>query len=176
MSDTLTAAIGTLVRRHRAALVRLATSLGLRHDEAVDVVQDGFLSFVERPEWRALATRPVDAERLLAALVRNAARNRRRRPFRGHEPLEACGSLAEGQPLPDAVLLAAEEHQRLSGCVATLKEMQRAVVVARLFEGTSGLEVASRLSMRPEHVATVLLRARRQLEVCLAAGASRSVA
>lgn len=170
MSDSLTHALGALVRHHRAALVQVASSMGLRQDEAVDVVQDAFLSFVERPEWRGTANRPAEAERLLHALVRNAARNSRRRPHRRHEPLEVAEEVQELEPLPDAVLTRAEEHHRLSGCVATLKEMHRAVVVARLFEGAPGTEVAHRLSMRPDHVATVLLRARRQLEACIAAG------
>ena len=162
--------VGELVRRHRSGLVRSAVALGLHVDEALDVVQEAFAIFVARPEWHGLPRHTADAERLLSALVRNTARTHRRRPHRRHEALDEAPGLepAELAPLPDALIAAAEEHHRLSGCVATLKEMQRAVVVARLFEGDSGLETASRLGMTPRNVAVVLHRARKRLEACLA--------
>ncbi len=168
--------VGELVRRHRAGLLRSAVALGLQPDEALDVVQDAFAIFLSRPEWRALPRHTPDAERLLGALVRNTARTHRRRPHRRHQALEddPVEEIVEVAPLPDALLAEAEEHHRLTGCVATLKEMQRAVVVARLFEGDSGLEAASRLGMTPRNVAVVLHRARKRLEACLAESRARA--
>jgi DNA-directed RNA polymerase specialized sigma24 family protein len=87
--------------------------------------------------------------------------------------------LVEVAPLPDALLAEAEEHHRLTGCVATPKQVQRAVLVARLFGGDSGRETATRLGMTPRNVAVVLHRARKRhhrvrLPPHLPARASRS--
>src|SRR5579862_8427511 len=71
--------ITDLVHRHRVALARTARREGIRPADALDCVQDAFLSFLQLPRARLLVGMPEDSARLLTILVRNIARNRRRR-------------------------------------------------------------------------------------------------
>lgn len=163
--------VGELVRRHRRALVWVALKEGLVAEEALDAVQDAFATFVRREEWRAIARDEAEAPKLLVTLVRNHARNARRRFERSAEPLSALSAEAEvdhARELLDAQLVRAEEHFQLTGCVATLDAQQRAIVTARLFEGASGAQVAFDLGISPGHVAVLLHRARQRLRTCLA--------
>lgn len=50
--------------------------------DALDVVQDAFQVFLQRPDAEALRADPDGAPRLLSAITRNAARNLRRRHHR----------------------------------------------------------------------------------------------
>src|SRR6202044_3720763 len=68
-----------LVHRHRARLARAVRREGVRADDALDCVQEAFLSFLNLPQARLLVGRPDDSARMLAILARNIARNRRRR-------------------------------------------------------------------------------------------------
>src|SRR5277367_933134 len=68
-----------LVHRHRARLARVVRREGVRADDALDCVQEAFLSFLNLPQARLLVGRPDDSARMLIILARNIARNRRRR-------------------------------------------------------------------------------------------------
>ena len=75
--------VSRLVRERRSALAALARAEGVSPEDAVDCVQEALCTFLSRPppdgEWHAT----------LAVMVRNAARNRRRRRYnaRPHLPL-----------------------------------------------------------------------------------------
>ncbi|MDP2269680.1 MAG: sigma-70 family RNA polymerase sigma factor [Archangium sp.] len=160
--------VGALVREHRGMLVRVAVNEGLQADEALDAVQDGFAAFVEKPEWRDLPRDTPDASRLLATLVKNQARNLRRRASRKDAGMDALtAAIDHEQKQLDELLEQAEEHLRLTGCIATLKQVQQTVVTARLFEGVSGQEVARELGLQPGNVAVILHRAQGNLRGCL---------
>jgi RNA polymerase sigma-70 factor (ECF subfamily) len=56
---------------------------------------------------------------------------------------------------------------RLKGCVSRLSDVQRRVVTMRMLEELSGEDVARELSLRPDHVATLLYRAKKELLRCM---------
>src|SRR5215467_4374406 len=68
-----------LVHAHRARLSRLVVREGVRADDALDCVQEAFLSFLQLPQARLLVGSAEESARLLSTLARNIARNRRRR-------------------------------------------------------------------------------------------------
>src|SRR5438477_198954 len=70
--------VGVLVHEHRAALARVARHEGLVPEDAFDAVQEAFQTFITLPEARPLLDRPDESRKLLVALTRNVARNRRR--------------------------------------------------------------------------------------------------
>jgi RNA polymerase sigma-70 factor (ECF subfamily) len=162
--------VGELVRTQRAALVQAAMSEGLLADEALDAIQEGAATLLGRRDWSHLRADPEQAGRLLATLVRNHARNARRRHSRRDVSLEALPVEQEadltGRDL-DGALAEAEAHLALTGCLSTLKQTQRSIVIARFFEGSSGHEVATQLGLTPGNVAVILHRAQTQLRGCL---------
>ena len=162
--------VGQLVREHRNLLANVARQGGLTSDEALDAVQEAFATFIENPEWRTLRD-PAAARALLASLVKNKARNARRLHSRkdlGMEALTGESEVDRAWRELDELLIEAQEHLRLTGCIATLKEIQRTVVTSRFFEGASGQEAARVLGLTPGNVAVILHRARESLRGCLA--------
>jgi RNA polymerase sigma-70 factor (ECF subfamily) len=164
--------VGALVQAQRSALMKAATDEGLTPDEALDCVQDAAATLLSRADWSTLEG--DDARRLALTVVRNHARNGRRRHWRQDVALEALPESleADGRALDEAVE-EAERHLLLTGCISTLKATQRAVVVARFFEGSSGAQVAQALGLSAGNVAVTLHRARQQLKECLVRSRSR---
>ena len=83
-------------------------------------------------------------------MVKNAARNRRRRRYlaRPHVELDELPSQAPaGDETIDDVLGRAEEHVRLRACVEELCEIQKAVVTLRMLEEQPGEDVARALGI-----------------------------
>lgn len=159
-----------LVRVHRRRLVRAAVREGLQQDEALDVLQEALLRFSTHGDWPAHLRDDVEgAGRLLTTLVKNEARNLRRKKHREVLPMTALTEADVAGEALEELLSEAEAYVRLSGCIATLKERQRAVVIARFFEGKSGEEVAAELGLSPGNVAVILHRARASLASCIRA-------
>jgi RNA polymerase sigma-70 factor (ECF subfamily) len=164
--DRLTA----LVRSRRSALVALARAEGVTPEDAVDCVQEGLCTLLDGARRGEL---PDDARvwpGILAAMVRNAARNRRRRHFRArpHDDLDEHPLPARGTLSADELIAQAEEHVRLNACVEELCEIQRAVVTLRLLEEQPGEDVAKALGISAGHVAVLLHRAKAALRACMA--------
>ncbi|HET6148727.1 MAG TPA: sigma-70 family RNA polymerase sigma factor [Polyangia bacterium] len=163
-----------LVHDHRASLARVARGEGLLAEDAFDTVQEAFRSFLVRPDAAELVTRPEAARKLLVALTRNLARNRRRL-HAGARPHLSDASVVE--QLPDAapsseqVLESIELHEQLARCVGELGEAQRAVVNLRMLDEVPGEDVARMLGIAPGHVAVLLHRAKGNLATCMAAAA-----
>src|SRR5271169_4863689 len=137
-----------LVHRHRARLARVVRREGVRADDALDCVQEAFLSFLGLPQARLLVGLPDDSARLLIILARNIARNRRRRHdyARPHLVDDAIGEgLVSDAASADEVIALAEQHAMTLGCLATLNEVQRAVVRLRLVDEVPGENVARQL-------------------------------
>jgi len=109
---------------------------------------------------------PDAAARTLAAMVRNGARNLRRRHYnaRPHDDVE----LTAETPSPIDELDRATTVAQLEGCMAALGDTHRHVVTLRVLEELSGDEAARELGVTPGHVAVLLHRARKQLERCMA--------
>jgi RNA polymerase sigma-70 factor (ECF subfamily) len=162
--------IAGLARDHAGRLAAIARREGLTASDALDAVQDAFHTLLGRPDMAALRGRPDEAARVLAAIVRNAARNLRRRHHRArpHVELDAAALLAP-EPRPDHALAHAATAVQLVGCMGQLRDVHRRIVTLRVLEELSGEEAARALGLTPNHVAVLLLRARKQLERCMQA-------
>jgi RNA polymerase sigma-70 factor (ECF subfamily) len=106
----------------------------------------------------------------LAGVVRNHARNKRRRHHlaRPHDELDADRASSSDDAL--TLMAKAEEHIRLRACVDRLCDTQRAVVTLRLFEDHSGSDVAAALGLRRGYVDVLLHRAKDSLLACMTEG------
>lgn len=155
------------VRSERARLARVARREGVGEEDAVDCVQDAFCTFLQVALRGELPAEPKRAA-YLAGIVKNAARNKRRRHHlaQPHEPLE------EARPAPveagaEERIAEAEEHVRLRACVERLCDTQRAVVTLRLLEERDGEDVAAALGITRGYVDVLLHRARGSLFACM---------
>jgi len=162
--------VGRLVHDHRGRLVAVARGEGLGPEEAFDAVQEAFHTFLTLPSARTLVDARDDSRNLLLAVTRNLARNRRRlaalaRPHDSNP--ETLAALPAPAPTVEELLSAAEDQVRLRGCVASLGEMQRAVVTLRMLDEIDGEDVASTLGITPGHVAVLLHRAKANLFACM---------
>ncbi len=162
-----------LARAERAALAGVARAEGMTPEDAVDCVQEGLCTLLGMARRSALPENPREWGAVLAAVVRNVARNRRRRHFRAlpHEAYDDERTTGDGDAAArsaDEALARAEEHVRLQACVSELCEIQRAVVTLRMLEEQPGEDVAAALGISPNYVAVLLLRAKRALRACMA--------
>jgi RNA polymerase sigma-70 factor (ECF subfamily) len=162
--------IAGLARDHAGRLAGIARREGVCATDALDVVQDAFHTLLGRPDIAELRARPADAARLLSVIVRNAARNLRRRHHhaRPHVDLDTA-ELAAVEPPPDAALDQAATVVQLAGCLSQLGDVHRQIVTLRVLEELSGEEAARTLGLTPNHVAVLLHRARKELERCMQA-------
>jgi RNA polymerase sigma-70 factor (ECF subfamily) len=173
--------VTTLVHANRTRLTRVVRREGVRYEDALDCVQEAFLSFLSLPQARLLVGQPADSMRMLSVLARNIARNRRRRHdyARPHVAVDAgVEQIASQDDSADELIAKAESHALMLACIATLGEMQRAVVRLRLLDEVPGENVARQLGVSSGHVAVLLFRARQELRHCVespsgAAGGSR---
>jgi RNA polymerase sigma-70 factor (ECF subfamily) len=161
--------VSELARVHSRGLAAAARKEGLGAEDALDAVQEAFQTFLLLPQARSLVEEPRESASLLGVLVRNAARNMRRRHHRAlpHEPFEDEPSLVADEVSVEEAIERAEEHVRLLGCVNRLAEMQRHVVRLRMLQEVSGLETAKQLDLEPGRVAVLLHRAKKALLECL---------
>jgi RNA polymerase sigma-70 factor (ECF subfamily) len=169
--DDILARLSNLVRARRSALAAIARAEGATPEDAVDCVQEGLCTLLVQARRGALPREEGEWCGLLAGMVRNAARNRRRRHFlaRPHDDLNAHPQAAGDLPPADVAIARAEEHIRLRACVAELCEIQKAVVTLRMLEEQPGEDVARALGISAGHVAVLLHRAKLALRACMTA-------
>jgi len=155
--------LSDLLRSERRALLAVARSEGLDAEEALECVQDALCTFMSKEESAA------PAALTLKTMVRNAARNfrRRHRRLRPHESIEPTSDLESPTPAPEDLLVHAENVVRLRACVAELCDVQRAVVTLRLLEERSGEDVAEAVGLTRGHVDVLIHRAKAALRVCM---------
>lgn len=163
--------VSSLARGHAGRLAAIARGEGVGAADALDVVQDAFQTLIARPDAAHLRERPDDAARVLSAIVRNAARNVRRRHHNAKPHVDITDApLTDAAPRPDEALETAVTAAQLEGCMASLGDVHRHVVTLRVLEELSGDEAADALGLTANHVAVLLHRARKQLERCMQAG------
>jgi RNA polymerase sigma-70 factor (ECF subfamily) len=157
-----------LVRAERPRLVAIARDNGLGDGDALDAVQDGLVTFLGLPAAWQIVDRDDEGARLLATIVRNAARNARRRH---HRARPHDGELDDVSGDADAIAAVARAEAQLatSACIAELGGDAERVVIMRLVDELGGEEVAERLGTTPGHVAVLLHRAKARLRACLEA-------
>ncbi|MGK4006194.1 sigma-70 family RNA polymerase sigma factor [Sorangium sp. So ce1036] len=167
--DDILGRVSHLVRAERAALASLARAEGVTPEDAVDCVQEGLCTLLTLAQGGALPEDVGAWGGVLAGIVRNAARNRRRRHFRArpHVDLDAHPEAATDTPATDDAIARAEEHVRLRACVEELCEIQKAVVTLRMLEEQPGEDVARALGISAGHVAVLLHRAKAALRACM---------
>ncbi len=158
--------LAELVRTERFRLASIARAEGLTPEEALDCTHEAFCTFLRLANEGRVPAEALPA--YVATLVRNEARNRRRRHHRArpHEAIDAIDP-ASTQERADALLARAEEHVRLRACVDRLCETQKAVVTMRLLEEHAGEDVAARLGITRGHVDVLLHRAKANLTACM---------
>jgi RNA polymerase sigma factor (sigma-70 family) len=159
-----------LVHTHRGRLYRLARREGLRDEDSLDCVQDAFHTFLLLPQARQLVESDDDSIKLLSVLVRNHARNRRRRHdiARPHDSGEEILALLTEETLPvDELIAQAEEYALMIGCLDHLGKLQRAVVSLRMLEEIPGEDVGAMLGLPPSHVAVLLHRTKQKVRSCM---------
>lgn len=169
-ADTgFTAWVTRLVREHRLELVNIARAHGLRGVDALDVVQDAFITFLRIAHARRLSEEQEDCRVLLGVLVRNEARNRRRRHHlsRFHVGDDELAAMSGAEASVETLIGQAESHVAALGCIDKLSEVQQHVVTLRLLEDRPGELVASLLDTTPGNVAVILHRAKLALRECL---------
>jgi RNA polymerase sigma-70 factor (ECF subfamily) len=162
-----------LARTQRAALAAAARAEGATPEEALECVQDALCTFLDAERKGALPAAEGEQVAAVFTMVRNAARNLRRRHFRArpHEAIDALTEPAGGDPSPEALVEHAETTVRLRACLSELCGVQRAVVTLRLLEERSGDDVAQALGLTRGHVDVLVHRARAALRVCMRHGA-----
>lgn len=160
--------LSRVAQRERAGLAGVARQEGLTPEEAIDCVQNALCTLLDLVQSGQVGE-GADPAPVLVTVVRNAARNQRRRHFRARPHVEV-GTLEltdASATLPEELLARAEETVRLRACVAELCEIQRAVVTLRLLEEQPGEDVAKALGVSSNHVAVLLHRAKSALRVCM---------
>lgn len=168
-TDDILGPISRLVRARRSALAALARAEGVTAEDAVDCVQEGLVTLLAAARRGDLPAATDEWGALLARMVQNAARNRRRRHFvaRPHQDIDEHPALDDGALATDEVIARGEEHVRLRLCVEELCEIQKAVVTLRMLEEQPGEDVARALGISAGHVAVLLHRAKRALRACM---------
>ncbi len=136
-------------------------------------MQEAFLGFLGLPQARLLVGQPDDSARMLCVLARNIARNRRRRHDYARPHIvddEIVGQIASDADSADEIISRTERQALALACLATLNEVQRAVVRLRLVDELPGENVARQLGISPGHLAVLLHRAKQALRHCVDSG------
>lgn len=164
------AAFGEIMRRHRVSMYRLIFGNIADADEALDLVQESFVS-----AYGALArydqARPMRS--WLAAIALNKCRDwhRRRavrRLFVFALPLDArSADVPDDQAPPDVALADREEVRRVALAVAALPTTLREPLVLRSVQDLSQGETAAILGISEKAVETRVRRARAKLSELL---------
>lgn len=158
-------AFEALVRRHMGAAYAVALGQLREPADAEDVVQDAFITALQRIED---CRNPAQFVAWLLTIVRNRAHDfRRYRAVRDALPLEAAGEPAgRSDPARDA------ERTELRGdlleAMEELTELQREVTLLFDVEGWSHREIAERLGISEGSARVHLHNARKALRARLA--------
>ena len=157
-------AFEALVRRHQAAALRVAYSVG--GGDAEDSVQEAFVkAYRNLHRFRDGAPFRPWVLRIVANEASNARRSAGRRV---HLAVRATttGSTVAGSPEED--VLVAKQREQLVAAMATLPERDRLVLAYRWFAELSEAEMADALGCRPGTVKSRLSRAHERLRAALA--------
>jgi RNA polymerase sigma-70 factor (ECF subfamily) len=160
--------VATLVHRHRSELLAYARRRGLAAEDALDAVQDAFVTFLDLPDARGIARVGMDAVQMLTVILRNHVRNRRRKGVRQAEGLKRL-SRARGEELAESsaeLIARAEEFARVQGCILRMARLQRAVIELSLVDGEPHEAIAERLGITAGHARVLLHRAREHVRTC----------
>jgi RNA polymerase sigma-70 factor, ECF subfamily len=161
-------ALTDLIREQRGAFVRVARREGLSAEDAVECAQEALSTFLQVLQRGSAPDERADWAPYVKTIVKNAARNRRRRHHVAlrHEPIESMDPPSD-ESSAEELLAEAEEHVRLRACVERLCGTQKSVVLLRLLEERAGEDVADVLGITRGYVDVLLHRARASLRDCM---------
>ncbi len=167
-------ALESAVREHARPLFRAARGMGFSDQEAEDLVQDVFVSFIEgidRFEGRSrLGTW------LFGILHRKAMERRRELAAGGRtDPIDAVfeswfdprGHWAAPPADLERLLLSKEAGELILQCLDDLPVNQREAFVLREVEGLPATEICKILDISATHYGVLMHRARIRLRECL---------
>ena len=160
--------VTVLVHAHRARLLAYARRRGLGPEDALDAVQDGFISFLRLPEVRAVDDAGPDALKLLTVIVRHHVQNLRRkraRQLRTENRFESEVSEPLG-PSSETLIAHAEELARVNGCIRRMARLEREVVMLSLLDEQPREQGAQLLGISAGYFRVLLHRARAHLRTC----------
>ena len=160
--------VSRLVHAHRQRLLAYARRRGLSAEEALDAVQDGFVSFLRLPEARSIAHDGDDALKLLTVIVRHNLQNRLRKERR-HDRAQALIEAEAAQfatESSESIIARAEELAHVKGCIERMAYLERQVVMLSLLDQAPRDEVAKLLGISDCYVRVLLHRARQHVRTC----------
>ncbi len=160
--------VAELVHSHRDRLLAYARKCGLDAEEALDAVQDGFVSFLRVPQARSVAREGEEALKLLTVLVRGNVQNQRRKRARRRlaQP-EVAAQVAHADTESSETLISrAEELARVEGCILRMGRLQRQVVQLSLLDERPHQQVAETLGISDGYARVLLHRAREHVRNC----------
>lgn len=158
------AAFDVLVRRHLRRAYAIAYRVLLHREDAEDLVQDAFMTALERIEM--FDTRRPFAPWLNRIVLNRALNARKARALRRAEPVP--GSVSDTRAAPDVDAERAEVRDRFAAALERLPERQRLVVRLIDGEGLDSAAVAAMLDVTPGTVRWYLHQARIALRAALA--------
>lgn len=162
-------ALARLFDRLAPVLRRIALRIAPERSLADDLVQEVFLTAVEKPEYHD-PNRPVTAW-LIGILSHRASKARR-----ASGRVIDTGRLEEREPAAPSERIEREELARsLKGVLSKLEPSDQALVTARLVEGRSGQELAQELGIQPGTLRVRLHRAIARMRDAVPAGFSHSL-
>lgn len=167
-------ALGAAVRDHARPLFRSARALGFSEDEAEDLVQDVFVTFLEKIE--SFEGRSQLRTWLIGILHHKALEHRRlqsadRKCDALDDVLESRFDTQGKWVKPPADLERLFESKRtgeiIRGCMEKLPPNQRAAFALREIEGLETAEICKILAVTITNLGVLFYRARTRLRECL---------
>lgn len=148
--------------RYKAPIYRLICNYVGDPDEALDLVQEAFVSaFAAIDRYDGSRAFRVWMSRIAVNKCRDWARRRKVRAFFSAAlPLEKAFDVASAEPLPDEELSERGQVQEVYRAMDTLPDKLREVLILRAIDEMSQAEAATVLGVSEKTVETRLYRAR----------------
>jgi len=137
-------------------------------EDAVECAQEALSTFLQVLQRGEAPADSAEWGPYVTTIVKNAARNRRRRHHVSlpHDAIDGTERPSDDASAED-LLVRAEEHVRLRACVERLCGTQRSVVMLRMLDERAGEDVAAVLGITRGHVDVLLHRAKAALRECM---------
>ena len=167
-------ALTEIVNENSRPLYRAARGMGFSQEEAEDLAQDVFATFLEtldRFEGRS------QVRTWLFGILHNKVRERRRDHYREqqNDPIDEVfesrfdsdGKWASPPRDPDRAIASEEIAKALTGCMGDLHSSQREVFVLREMEDLESPEICKILGITVTNLSVLIYRARNRLRECM---------
>lgn len=168
-------AIDAIVREHIRPLFKMSRALGFNPQEAEDLVQDAFMTFLETLD--RFEGRSQIRTWLIGVLCRKAHERRRQHAREKADPIDAifekhfdhAGKWRNPPEDLERVLASKEIGMLISQCLNTVPLQQREVFLLREIQGLDTREICKILDLSVTHFGVLMHRARSRLRECLLA-------